>query len=88
MAQSVRPPTLDLGSDRDLTVREFEPPIGLCVEGASLLGILSLLLFLPHPSLCVHTLSLKINKLKEEEEEEKRYQSVGWKYFWALVAMY
>ena len=30
MAQLVRCRTLDLGSGHDLTVREFEPHVGLC----------------------------------------------------------
>ena len=30
-AQLVKYPTPGLGSGHDLTVREFEPPIGLCV---------------------------------------------------------
>ena len=31
-AQSLKRGTLDLGSGRDLTVREFEPLIGLCAD--------------------------------------------------------
>ena len=27
-------PTLDLGSGHDFTVREFEPCVGLCADGA------------------------------------------------------
>ena len=33
VVQSVERPILDLGSGRDLTVREFEPHIGLCADG-------------------------------------------------------
>ena len=33
MAQSVKRPTLDFGSGHDLTVGEFKPHIGLCVDG-------------------------------------------------------
>ena len=32
LAQSVKHPTLDFGSCHDLTVREFEPCIGLCTD--------------------------------------------------------
>ena len=45
MVQSFKRLTLDLGSGHDLTVREFEPYIGLCTDSAEpawLLGILSL----------------------------------------------
>ena len=41
MAQSVKRPTLDLGSGHDLTVHEIGPHVGLCTDGQSLLGILS-----------------------------------------------
>ena len=63
MAQSVKCPTLDLGSGHDLTVREFKPRIGLCADGAesawdSVSPSLS-----PSPA-CA--LSLKINKLKKK----------------------
>ena len=34
MAQSVKHPTPDFGSGHDLTVREFEPHIGLCADSA------------------------------------------------------
>ena len=32
MAQSVKHPTLDFGSGRDLTVRMIEPRAGLCAD--------------------------------------------------------
>ena len=32
MAQSVKRPTLDLGSGHNVTVHEFEPRTGLCVD--------------------------------------------------------
>ena len=32
MAQSVKHPTLDFGSGHDLTVREFEPDVGICAD--------------------------------------------------------
>ena len=54
MAQVVKRPTLDPGSGYYLTVRKFEPRVRL------MLGILSLLLLIPH--LLVLSLSLKINK--------------------------
>ena len=34
MAQTVKQPTLGLGSGRDLTVHEFEPHIRLCADSA------------------------------------------------------
>ena len=32
LAQLVKRPTLDFGSGHDLTVREFEPRVGLCAD--------------------------------------------------------
>ena len=32
MAQSVNLPSLGFGSGHDLTVHEFDPPIGLCTD--------------------------------------------------------
>ena len=32
MAQSVKHPTLDIGSGHDLMVRGFEPKVGLCAN--------------------------------------------------------
>ena len=57
MAQSVKHLTLDFGSGRDLTVREFKPDAGLCadsVEPAS--DSLSPSLFAPPP----HSLGLSL----------------------------
>ena len=54
MAQSVEDPTLDFGLGRDLTVREFEPRVGLYTVRFSL----SLPLSLPFPC----SLSLSQNK--------------------------
>ena len=34
VAQSAKHPTLDFGSGHDLIVREFEPHIRLCTDGA------------------------------------------------------
>ena len=62
MAQSVKLPTLDFGSGHDLRVREFEPHTGSVLATLSLLGILSLPLFLPLPHLRTHTLALPQNK--------------------------
>ena len=64
MAQSGERPTLDLGSGRDLTVREFRPHIGLCADSAepawdSLSSNLS-----TSPLI----LSLKINKFKRNKK--------------------
>ena len=50
MAQSIKCPTLGLGSGHDLKVQEFEPHIGLCADGESL-GF--------------DSLSLKINNFKK-----------------------
>ena len=60
MAQSVKHPTLDLGSGHDFTVGESEYPSGSALVARSLLGILSLLLSAPPPF--VLAFSLKINK--------------------------
>ena len=62
VAQSVKRPTPDFSSDHDLMFCEIKPHIGLCTDGQSLLGILSL-----SPSLCPSpagalSVSLKINK--------------------------
>ena len=67
MAQSGERQTLDYGSGRALTVREFEPCIGLCadlVEPAwdSLSSSLSALP--PAPRLCTHAYSLSLLKNK------------------------
>ena len=42
-AQSVKHPTLDLGSGDDLKICEFESRVGPVLTAGSLLGILSLL---------------------------------------------
>ena len=54
--QSVKLLTLDFTSSHDLTVGVIEPHIGLCADGTSLLGILSL----SPSSAC--TLSLSLSK--------------------------
>ena len=58
MAQSVKYPTLDLGSGHDLMVHEIEPRVGLCTDSAwdSLSPSLS------GTPLLAHTLSLSQNK--------------------------
>ena len=53
VAQSVKHPTLDLGSGHDLTVYEIKPTSGSTLTAQSLLGILTL----PLPSLSVRSLS-------------------------------
>ena len=71
MSQSVECPTLDLGSGHDLTVRGLSPVSGSMLTAQSLLGILSLPLFLSSslppsipPSLPLSAPPpLKINKL-------------------------
>ena len=62
VAQSVKRPTLDLSPGHDLTVCEFEPPLGSALTAWSLLGTLSLPLSLPLPCLLTLTLSLSQNK--------------------------
>ena len=58
MAQLGEHWTLDLGSGHDLTVRGFEPHVGLCtVSPRSLLGLLSLSLSLSTPPLLLLFLS-------------------------------
>ena len=63
VAQSVKHPTLDLGSGHDLMAPEIEPHIRLCADSKNLPGILCLLLSLPLPCLCAVSLFLK-NKQK------------------------
>ena len=57
VAHSVKCPTLDFSSGHDLTVREFEPHVGLCAD-STVVGILSLPFSLPLPCSLSHTLSL------------------------------
>ena len=59
MAQSVKRPTLDLGSGRDLMVCEFEPHIGLCADRVEPAWNSLSLLSLPLPHLGSLSLSLK-----------------------------
>ena len=49
MAQLVECPTLDLGSDHDLTVRELSPTLGSVLSVQNLLGAFSLSLSLLAP---------------------------------------
>ena len=60
MAQEVRYMTLDFGSGHDLTVCEFKLLSGFGLSAQSLLGILSLPLFLPLPA--SHSVSLSKKK--------------------------
>ena len=62
VAQSVKHPTLDLGSGHDLTVCGFKPHIRSVLTVWSLLGILSFPLSLPLPTY-TQALSLSQNKL-------------------------
>ena len=62
MARSVKHPTLDFGSGRDLMFVGSSPVWGSALTAWSPLGILSLPPSLPLP--CPHSLFLKINKLK------------------------
>ena len=62
VAQSVKRPTLHLGSGHDLTVREFEPPVGLCVDSVEpAWDSLSPSLSAPLPPTYVHSLSLPLS---------------------------
>ena len=63
VTQSVEHPTLDLSSGHDLTVREFEPHVGLCAGGVEPAWDFVSPSFCPYPA-CACALSLKINKLK------------------------
>ena len=56
MAQSVEHLTLDFGSGHDLTVRGFEPHIGLCTDNAEPTWDSLSLSLCPSPA---HALSLK-----------------------------
>ena len=69
MAQSVKHPTLDLGSGHDLTVCEFEPHVGLCADNTEPVSdfvspslCLSLSLSLLSPSLSKY---INLKKLKK-----------------------
>ena len=76
MARSVKSPTLDFGSGHDLTVREFEPHVGLgadSTEPAS--DSLCLPLSLPLSRLC--SLSLSQNKLKKKKNMYKQHKKVA-----------
>ena len=61
--------TLDFGSGYDLTVREFQPLVGLCADGEEpAWDSLSLSSLCPCPA-CAF--SLKINKLKRKQDLDK-----------------
>ena len=58
MAQSIKHPTLDFSSSRDLAVRELEPGVGLCADSVEpAWGFFSP--SLSAPTLLAHALSLK-----------------------------
>ena len=65
VTQSVKLLALDFGSIRDLTVREFKPCVGLCIDGVepawNSLSSLSASL----PPTCSVSLSLSQNKCKK-----------------------
>ena len=60
VAQSVEHPTLDFSSGHDLTVREFNPCVGLCTDSAEPSWD-SLSPSLSAPPLLVHSLSLSLS---------------------------
>ena len=64
VAQLITRRTLDFSSGHDLMVREFEPHIGLCVDGEEpTWDSLSPSLFAPHPTCaCLLTCSLSLSK--------------------------
>ena len=66
VAQLVKHPTLGFSSGHDLTVREFQPHIGLHDTAWSLLGILSIPLFLcSSPArVCARSLALSLSQIK------------------------
>ena len=72
LAQSVKHLTLDLGSGHDLTVREFKPHIGLHTDGAEPAWDSVSPPFCPSSAcMCVHALSLKINKQTNKKLKKK-----------------
>ena len=65
MVQYVEHPTLDLGSGHDLTVLEFEPHIGICIDGVEpAWDSVSPSLPLPCLYVCVPSLSLSLSLSK------------------------
>ena len=77
VAQSVKCPTLDLGSGHDLTVREFKPHIRLCTDSVEpAWDSIS-------PSLCpsftVHTRShaRSLSQIKRKRKKEKKGREGG-----------
>ena len=67
VAQSVKHPTLDFGSDHDLTVREFKPLVGLCADGMEPAWD-----SLSAPPLLMHTLSLSLSLSKRSKTFDKK----------------
>ena len=75
MVQLVKCPILDFGSGHDLTVLEFKPCIGLCIDSAE--PAWDSLSHSPCPSpACALSASLKINN-KHEKKTQKMGQQVG-----------
>ena len=74
MAQSVKCPTLDFSSGRDLTVYEIELQVGFHADSVGPASdFLSLSLSLPLPRLLC-ALSPQINKLKKEKSWNEKYR--------------
>ena len=71
MAQLVKCPTLDFGSDHDLTVWEFELSTGLWAAARTLPGILSASLPAPPPCTQALCLSKQVNKLEKKKRQNK-----------------
>ena len=68
VAQLVERPTLDFHSGHDPVVPEIEPHVGLCaVSEEPAWDSPSLLLSLPLPHLCTHSLSLSKSILKKKK---------------------
>ena len=68
VAQSVKRPSHDFASGHDLQVHEFELPIRFCARTTQ--ACLGFSLSLCPSPVCTLSVSLKINKLKQDDEEE------------------
>ena len=85
MAQSVKPPTLDLSSGRDLTARGFEPVWGSAMHVETAWDSLPLLAPPQHvlEHACTHTLCqnkrihLKTKKVNSARKEERLCKKGG-----------
>ena len=63
----------DFGSGRDLTVRGFEPRIGLCADSSACFGFCVSLSLCPSPILSL-SLSLSLSKNKAKQTKNKQTQ--------------